>query len=226
LIELDSIVLHVPGIAFDSDREGVRYWRTESGDMLGLWYFPIPPDLAAPPNEIDKLRATYRRGVAAVGMAIVSVDATKVDGRAAVRTIFKGRIPEEGSFGAMYVASITVPFRDFSFVLKTICEERGTTGVRDAVVADILMKQGKVGLGPSGFTGWFADPYDPGFRAAVLRNLSDDEQYDAMFADHPLSRARRLLRTLEERIKISAEAKAAPGLTGPEKPRTWRFWKH
>lgn len=225
MIGPDSVVLDVPGIAFDSDRDGVRYWRTEPGEMLGLWHFPIPPDLPAPPDEIDKLRANYRCCIAPVGLAIVSVDAVTIDACTAVRTIFKGPIPE-GGFGSLYIASITIPFRDFSFVLKTICEEHGTTGIRDTIVAELMMREGRIQIGPSGFVGWFADPYDPALRAAHLRNLSDDERYDAMFPDHPLSRARRILRTLEAHVRLSAEAKTSAAFTGPHKPARWQFWKH
>jgi len=224
MIGPDSVVLAVPGVAFDGDREGVRRWRTERGDIVGLWYFPIPPDLPAPPDEIDKLRDNYRRRITPAGLAIVSVDAVRIDSCPAVRTIFKGPIPE-GGLGSLYIASITIPFRDFSFVLKTICEEQGMTGVRDSFVADLMMRQGRVQLGPSGFVGWFADPYDPGFRAAHLRNLSDDAEYDAMFPDHPLSQARRILRMLEEHVRLSAEAKAAAAFTGARKPDKWQFWK-
>lgn len=214
MIGTDSISLDIPGIVFDRDLDGVRYWRTAPGDMLGLWYLSVAPDLAAPPDEIDKLRAFYRRAVADAGLAIVSVDSIEIDGCTAVRGIFKGRKAEGSPFGMMYIASITVPFRDFSFVLKTICQEEGMTGVREAVVADGLLKEGKIGIGPSGFTGWFADPYDPGFRAAVLRNLSEDELYDAKFPDHPLSRARRLLGAVKAHAKLSEEARAAPRFTG------------
>ena len=223
MIGLDSIILDDPGIAFHSDQEGVRYWRAESGDIVELWYFDIPPDLPAPPEEIDKVRALYRSRVVETGLAIISIDTVKISECPAVRMIFKGQMPENPR-GLMYVASIIIPFRDFSFVLKTICSEHGTTGLRTAVVLAQLMSQGKVKMGTSSeLIGWFADPYDPNFRADLLRNLADDEEYDAKFPGHPLSRARRLLRTVEERTTISEEAKRAPRFAGP-RPQPHLVW--
>jgi hypothetical protein len=57
--------------------------------------------------------------------------------------------------------------------------------------------------------GWTQDPYDPTFRAPLMRNLSDDVQYDAQFPDHPLSRLRSVLRHLASTVSIADEVKAA-----------------
>ena len=41
-----------------------------------------------------------------------------------------------------------MPFRDCSFVLKIQCEERGVTGVREAVLLDEKLGSGEVHLNP------------------------------------------------------------------------------
>ncbi len=57
---------------------------------------------------------------------------------------------------------------------------------------------------------WLKDPYDPTFEGRVLRNPADDEHWDALFPDHPLSRCRRHLRMLAERLSWKDDVKAAP----------------
>ena len=104
----------------------------------------------------------------------------------------------------------SIPRRSFSYVLKIQCEERGPTGLRDASVLDQALAQGRVAIGKDGgVTGWAADPYDPDFRAEVLRNQADDERYDADFPDHPLSRLRRGLKDVESTLSLAASIKTA-----------------
>jgi hypothetical protein len=44
---------------------------------------------------------------------------------------------------------------------------------------------------------------------------ADDPQYDAEFAQHPLSRVRRMLRRVEETATLSAEVRAAEAFALP-----------
>jgi hypothetical protein len=84
------------------------------------------------------------------------------------------------------IYALTLPFRDFSFVPRVECEERGRTGVREAVVLAEFLK-----VGSDDMDGWAADLYDPSLRTEPLRNISEDEKYDAKFPDHSLSRVAR-----------------------------------
>jgi hypothetical protein len=96
-----------------------------------------------------------------------------------------------------------LPFRDFSFVLKAQSEEYGTTGIREAVVLDEHFRAGR---DPEEA---FADVYDVKLKTQPLRNISEDEKYDAKFPQHPLSRARRLMRHLVSTLVVGPEVKAA-----------------
>ena len=58
--------------------------------------------------------------------------------------------------------------------------------------------------------GWFSDPYDPEFKAPLLANLADREEYDEHFPKHPLSRARNTLKMLKEKVEFSDEIVASP----------------
>jgi len=153
-------------------------WTNPAGDVLSAHYFPIPPDLPAPISDLASIRGYYRKVLGRNG-AIVEVDSTTVSSFPALRTIVK--IRQEPS-GMTYVAATTIPFAQCSFVAKVQCPERGITGIRDTAVA------AKLNLFST--SGWGSDPYKPSFRNPILRNRADDQEWDDVFPEHPLSRAR------------------------------------
>jgi hypothetical protein len=131
---------------------------------------------------------------------------------------------------SIYIGSVTIPFRDFSYVLKVQCPERGTTGIRDTIVADQLMREGKIRLPDAAgrIINWLSDPYTPTAEGPMTRNRSEVEEYDAKYPDHPLSRARAILRHLEATTRVSDEIRNAHPFkfqsTGPKKQRWWKMW--
>ena len=189
-----------------SRTESVRAWSTAEGDGVGLFFFSLPPDLAGPIDDLASIRQQYRRA----GAAIIEVEPLRLDGCDGLRVIVK--VPQS-PHGMTYVGGLTLPFRDCSWVLKAQCQERGTTGVRDAVILDRRIADVKL---PS-LEGWQRDPYEPGFRAPLQRNLSEAEEYDAEFPDHPLSRLRRLLPRLSDTLRVGDEVRALPPFRGPSR---------
>jgi hypothetical protein len=185
----DDLELPLSGWSEIARAGRTRRWRNEVGDQLTHDFFGIPPDLPAPPSDIEPIRVLYRRQLGASG-GIVQVDAVVVGGLPAITAIFK--FPQSPT-GMTYLGAITIPFRDCSFVVKWQCPEVGITGVRDAAVFELVAPpvDEKSGLP----VGWFADPYEPSYQAPVLRNRADDVEWDARFPHHPLSRLRSYLRS-------------------------------
>ena len=204
----------------------VRIWRNAAGDGLGLFYFDLPPDIPVALAAIDELRRFYRLLVIQAGSGLVELDVVALDGLPSIRQIVKQ--PQAGG-GMTYVGSYTIPRRSFSYVAKIQCEERGTTGLREAAVLDQALAQGRVAVSKEeGMTGWAADPYDPDFQADILRNQAEDERYDADFPDHPLSRLRRGLKDVEVSLRLAESIKTAaafrPIPVRRAKKPWWRFW--
>src|SRR5262249_15378459 len=141
-LSLDAVRFDTTGYESGGEpRPGqVRVWFTPDGDGLGLYLCPVPPDLP-PARAVEELRAFYARSLEASGGRLVETAVLTVGGCAAVRVVFKA--PQQPS-GMTYVGSVTVPFRDFSFVVKVQCEERGTTGLREAVLLDRRLRAGDV----------------------------------------------------------------------------------
>jgi hypothetical protein len=108
--------------------------------------------------------------------------------------------PQKAS-GMTYLGSITIPFKDFSFVMKVQCTERGTTGIREAILFDKMRRTGVIEIESSGkITG----DWNP-----------DAPEHDAAFRQHPLSRLRRVLGRIEATAVIDVAVKSKPGFPLP-----------
>lgn len=198
------------GFDRQGEQDGVFIWFTPGADGLGLFHYAIPPDIEADLQSLDSVRAFYRGRVRESGLSVIEIDTVAVDGLTVVRTLFKA-IQEPT--GRTYLGALTFPFRDFSYVLNVQCEERGVTGVRDAVILTSLMQSGETGLDTATgvITGWLDDPYDPREAGLMTRNKSERAEYDYRFPDHPLSRARRVLDHLERTVIVDDDIKRQPG---------------
>ena len=129
----DSVTFNTAGFELAGDEDGVRVWHTSDADPVGLYYFPIPPDIEADLDSIEELQDSFAARAAATGQsAAIEVDPVVVDDCPSIRTIV--RVRQQPS-GVAYVGSFTLPFRDFSFVGKAQCLEHGVTGIRETVLA-------------------------------------------------------------------------------------------
>lgn len=183
-------------------------WHNQRREVLFLHYFPIRPDIPCSLNDVATLRDSYRRGVNQSGGGLVSVNVVRVQGLLGTRTIFK--FPQQPS-GIAYVASLTFPFRDFSFVIKLQCPENEPTGTREAVVLEQLLKTGEISIGPeSNPIGWSRDPYEPNLVAGTQMTLAEEIKYDEHFPEHPLSRARGFLTRVVNSINFTPEVLSSP----------------
>ena len=178
----------------------VRVWHTPEGDGLGVYYFPVSPDLPSTASSVDDLAAFYVQLLGESGGKLVDVNVTIAGGCPAVCTILS--VPQQPS-GRTYVGSLTVPFRDFSFVIKCQCAEGGTTGLKEALLFDRSQAANvpmQIDVGQFHIPSW-----DP-----------DAEKYDAEFPAHPVARARRVLAHVIGSLVVAAEVKKLPGFALPQ----------
>lgn len=129
-----------------------------------------------------------------------------------------------------YLGSITLPFCDFSYILKLQRLETGVMGLRSAVIFDELLKTGEVTIDVEAeqMQSWMQDPYDPLVTAPLARNRSEAEEYDARFPDHPLSRLRQALGQVQRTLKVGREAQQEPRFEfrrpQPAQKPWWKKW--
>ena len=175
--------------------DGIRIWRTPDGDAIGLYHFGLPPDLPSGQPSIEAFCVEYR---SLMQGEVVETGIEKVADLPVVQII--GKVPQAPT-GMTYVGSYTIPFRDFSYVVKVQCEERGTTGIREAILFEKGRASGELELDDSGtLTG----DWDP-----------DNAVYDADFPDHPLSRCRRGLQMIASSMSLSDEIRLLPKFALP-----------
>lgn len=192
---IDSLKFETHDWTFHGEMEPgqMRLWETADEDAVVLNYFGIPPDLPVA-RTFTEIFEMYAVGLAAAGGKIVECASVKFAGCDAIRLLFK--VPQQPA-GLMYQAAVTVPFRDFSFVIKIQCSEQGTTGVREAVLLNQRLKAGeKPNNDQSGkpFPDWNPDA----------------AEFDAMFPTHPVSRVRRLLLEIENSATLAEEIRRLP----------------
>jgi tetratricopeptide (TPR) repeat protein len=170
---------------------GSRVWRDHQHNVLSLTALDKPPAL---PKDETALRDWSRNLAESRGAGLIEV--RTVAGRIArgVGLIYKClQLP-----AYVYTGMLLIPSREAFQVWTIVARERGTTGVREALVTDELMKTGKLTT-QDYERSWAQDPYDASYHGvdrSVLRFVSDDECYDSRFPEHPLSMIRRVLTAL------------------------------
>ena len=172
-------------------------WRSAEGDVLSLAIL-LGRGLPSPDDTLGLQR--WARGFAqGQGGGLIEVRADSGN-PGAVRLIYK-RIQMPAY---IFTGMLFVPDTELTRVWTVVSGERGTTGVREAVVTADLMQKGLLTI-EDYERSWAQDPYDPAYRGAdrrVLRFVSDDDCYDERFPDHPLSNVRRVLADLPMSVRI------------------------
>ncbi|MGW0815131.1 hypothetical protein ACWD00_18065 [Streptomyces viridiviolaceus] len=173
-------------------------WTDERGLVLSVHFFPLVPDLPAPLDRPEPLRAGLARLAAGAGGALIEAVTGGVDGVPGVRQLIK--VPRPNGHGQVFLGSWTVPRAGCSTVVKVQAAEGATTGVREATVMSWV--------GPADY--FRPHPYASGLTGGLPYHVADDEQWDAHFPDHPLTLVRAALHritptvTLDERFKVLA----------------------
>ena len=55
-----------------------------------------------------------------------------------LRSVLKGVLSEEAPQGRRFLGTLAIPRLHFRYLLSVHCGERGTTGLREAIVTDML----------------------------------------------------------------------------------------
>lgn len=197
---IDSLSFGTSGWKYHGERQPneMRVWQTPEGDAVSLHFFGIPPNLPAA-RSIEDIATLYAEGLRASDAKLVECSLTTVADCQCICLLIK--VPQRPS-GMMYQGVYTLPFRDFSFVVKIQCAEVGATGLREAV---LFAQRSKAGGTPntSGSGPVFSD-WDP-----------DAPEHDARFPTHPISRLRRLLAHVQSTATIDGTVRALPGFRLP-----------
>jgi hypothetical protein len=177
----------------------MRIWRTPDGDGLGFYFVPMPPDLPPNASSVDELAVFYRMLLEASGGKLVEISVIKVGGYPTVRTLLS--VPQTPS-GRTYVGALTIPFQDFSFVIKCQCLEVGITGIKEVKLA-----------ARNRFASESCQVINQHFFLSELN--PDDPMYDSEFPQHPVARVRRVLAHVASSLVVAETVRALPGFALP-----------
>lgn len=181
-------------------------WTDEAGVVLSVHFFPLVPDLPAPLESVEPLRAGLARGAAGAGGGLIEAVTGWVDGVPAVRQLIK--VPRPDGRGQVFLGSWTVPKAACSTVVKVQAAEGAATGVREATV------MGRVG--PEGY--FLPHPYAPGLNGGLPYHVADDARWDAHFPGHPLTLVRATLDRITPTVTLDQRFRALPPFGGPAAP--------
>ncbi|MEJ2611466.1 MAG: hypothetical protein P8179_15635 [Candidatus Thiodiazotropha sp.] len=185
-----------------SSQGNVNKWHDGNGVQLILDSIGFDEALYTRLSDEVLVREYYRDNFAKQGIGIVQCDLVTVSGQRAVKTVGKRIIQGEP---ALYIGSLAIPMSDRSFVLSLYSQEAGTTGIRDTIIfSKLSSERGDLVPDPDSgrVTGWAQDPYFPEYNGPCLRNLSESEEYDNQFPDHPLTKVRERIRELVASVEL------------------------
>ncbi|MBT2442451.1 hypothetical protein J7E93_20530 [Streptomyces sp. ISL-36] len=178
-------------------------WVNDAGDVVSLHFFGLPPDLPAALDDGPSLRAALTRMTAQAGGGLIEASVKPLGGLPALRQILKLPMPGQ-AHGQVFIGSFTVPRARCSTVVKVQAPERGTTGMREAMVM--------AEVGPDAF--FRPHPYAPEVQGGLPFHAADHARFDDRFPDHPLTRVRAVLGALAEGVEVVPEFAALPPFTG------------
>ena len=194
-VDIHSIAIKSFGWPKTKEDEHITQWiNPENTIAISVNFFNIPPDMPTA-KDVDVLRDFYRSRVSAGNGGIITVDVSQLNHIPVVKTLFK--FPQEER-GITYITALTFLFKTCSFVVKVQAAETGATGMREAFLGNKLMAGKSM---EEILSGWSSDPYDKAFKGEIMMNQSEEEQYDAQFPEHHLTKARQILTQIEKSIQ-------------------------
>lgn len=203
-VDIESV--SIPNFGWNKineDRSVIKWVNPEEDTIISLNFFNMAPDLPTV-KSLNDIKKFYRNSISAAGGGIIEIDIFSIHDIPSVKTIFK--IPQKEN-GMIYIASITIPFEDCSFVVKIQSNEIGMAGIRESIILERLLKNGEVSMGEENIENWFTDPYSPSFKEGTPMNLSEHEKYDPEFPKHSLTIARTLIDKMVKETSFNPEIK-------------------
>lgn len=187
--------------AIKNDSTIIQWVNPAQTIAVSVNFFDLPPDIPTV-KDIHLLRSFHRNNISGANGGMIEVDLSQQDQLTLIKTLFK--IPQAGG-GITYLASLTLPFKTCSYVLKVQAAETGPTGMRETFIMNTLLSNNPSASIEQILSEWSTDPYDPHFKEGTLMNKSDDEIHDASFPNHPLTQARKIITQIKNDIRLKAE---------------------
>ncbi|MBO4481105.1 MAG: hypothetical protein J5719_00955 [Bacteroidales bacterium] len=175
----------------EDPQESVSLGKATPSAYCFVQIFPIPIEKAMPYDSPEEIIEGIHKALADNQALIEVKNGWTSNGQKIIHSIVKTHMSPAG---VNYFVRANVFEKDTIFEIRATFEETGLTGQRDATILELAREQGVVSMeDPSS---WMFDPYDPSLKRPYLMNLSEQEQFDEYFPEHPLTQARRFVNML------------------------------
>lgn len=177
----------------DDPDNSIAYGKQTPSAMCFIIMFPIKKENAMSfDNEkeiIDGIHGVLRENQ---GLVEVKTGLTN-NQRKYVYSIVKTKLEPTGM---QYILTTQIDMNDLCMNIQAYFDEAGMTGLRDTTIMNQMINERKIN--PPDMDGWFKDPYVENYKKGLLMNMSEKEEYDSMFPQHPLSEIRNLVKYIIE----------------------------
>ncbi|MFO0592028.1 MAG: hypothetical protein U0441_31060 [Polyangiaceae bacterium] len=189
---IESLTFDLTGCSLREQSRSHRGWMNAAHVAHMLRFHLGPPDWPFDLTKPAEAGELYRKQCADNGGVMLAMEITTAAGVEALRGLFKYRAPVPRSLAMYYVGILWLPFQECLFQVNIEAMEAGTTGTREAAV--MLIEGDRWPKPPADTPPVVLQSAEELFKrlgSAPVRQLpSDDERYDALVPDHPLSQVR------------------------------------
>ena len=175
----------------DDPADSAAYGAQTDGTSCFLLIYPTQKTRAMPFDDVDSISKGIHASLGDKQGLIEINSLMDSEGRKCGYTVVKSL---KQPSGVQYNLTLQIHYPNNVIHFQGFFDEGKITGTRDAMILSMAMQQGI--LQPGSLERWSKDPYDESYNKGVPRNLSEDEAYDELFPDHPLSVLWRFVRTV------------------------------
>jgi len=213
---IDSFRWDKEGWEVEGVKEGERKWKNAAGDLaVQTFGAQVPTGLPPDWRNAEALRAHVLKSPPP-HTAMVAVDVVRSGAGVMCAQYITKEFMRAPSRGHVYMGMVSMPFREFYCNVYFVAMEQGTTGLREVV----LVAKGKVQMPKQEHVPVIRNNEE---LEAMYRQAregrpkllgTDDEQWDAQFPDHPVSRVRRYLRHFCATLQVDDNVRRFPPFGG------------
>lgn len=170
------------------DEDLTRVWMTPEDTAISLNYLQEVPDLLPTATSDEEFCEWYRDCYVndSKDQYLIAVSIVSIGGCKSLETFSKLNHPE---LGTIYIGGLILPFAESRFMLTVEKQEAGMTGIREALLFELMRREGRCRITDDGEVEADYDPYG--------------EEFDAQFENHPLSVVRRTTRDIRQAMKLN-----------------------
>ena len=130
---LRDLSLEGDGFTFDRRRENTSIWRTDEGDLVGVYLFHRQPSLPQSECPTDEFKTQWREAAELKGVGVLELGFCHVAAVPAIRSIV--RVVSQDS-KTTDIGALTLPFKDFFYAVKIECCDCPVTTIGEVIFLD------------------------------------------------------------------------------------------